>query len=67
MKLDIGAIRHFMKQTGMDSKKMAYKMGTTRQAVCAILGKEACSLSNLGKICKILGVTPNDILTEDEA
>ena len=67
MKLDVGAIRHYMRQTGMDSTKMAYKMETSKQALCAILRKENCSLRNLGKICKILGVTPNDILTEDDA
>lgn len=66
MKLDVGAIRHFMKQTGMDSTKMAYKLEMSKQAYCAILRKETCQLKTLGKLCKILGVTPNDLLTEEE-
>ena len=66
MKLDVSAIRHYMRQTGIDSTKMAYKMGTSKQAYSDILHRETCNVKTLGKICKILGVTPNDILTEED-
>lgn len=66
MKLDIVAIRHYTKQMGLDATKMAYKMETSKQAYSAMLKRETCQLQTLGKMCKILGVTPNDLLTEEE-
>ncbi len=64
MKLNLRQVRILMAQKGIDTgRDFAALLGITEASMYAILsGRFNPRLDNVGKLCSVLGCTPNDIL-----
>lgn len=65
MKLNAWKIKLLLAEREMNQSDLAVKIGVNRQQVNEILSRETCSLKNLGRIVKALGVPVEEIVEED--
>ena len=65
MKIDRIKIKLAIAQKEMNQTEFAEKCGISRQSICAILGRGTCSIANVGKIAKALGIEPQEIIKEE--
>ncbi len=68
MKLDTKAVRVLMAQREINTQKeLGAAIGISANAVSELFkGHTTPSLNTVGELCRVLGCTPNDILTTEE-
>jgi len=58
-------IRMRRERLDMEQKELASRIGVTNSAICQIeRGKRTPGIANLGKIAKVLGCAPDELLRE---
>ena len=64
MRIDSIKIKLLMAEQEINQSALAERCGIARQSISAMLGRGTCSIVNVGKLAKILGVDPAEIIKE---
>jgi len=65
MRIDSIKIKLLMAELEINQTELSERIGVARQNISVILGRGTCSITNVGKISKALGVEAREIIKED--
>lgn len=65
MKIDSIKIKLILAEQNLTQTSLAEKCGISRQNVSAMLARGTCSISNVGRLARALGVSSREIIKEE--
>lgn len=65
MRIDSIKIKLLMAELEINQTELSERIGVARQNISVMLGRGTCSIANVGKISKALGVDAREIIKED--